>query len=466
MTKIPRLRLFNSVVKDKMPNPETSKIGEIYINANAERPFLSTKTSDGEMVKVIAEDEINAKIQAEATARQEADNAIKDSIKNIDTSNKADVSALTQEISDRKQEDARIEGKITDETTAREYAINDLTTSINDLKENGGKVQDVKVNGVSVVANKVANIDLSSKADTTALTEVSTAIESKADNAALTQVSKAVEAKADVSALTQEVTDRKSEITRVEGLIPTIKVDDVQVDGVSVVANKVANIDLSSKADTTALTQVSKAVETKADTTALTQVSAALTQEVIDRKSEITRVEGLIPTIKVDDVQVDGVSVVTNKIANIELISKYSTVDQYLEVKQENMNLRSDVDQINSTITNDLARKDEITDLRDKKADKTDLDSKADSTALTQVSTALTQEISDRKSEITRVEGLIQGGGGSSSGGISEEQLTDDEQTIAAAFQEQKINIDALRLSIETLKKRISSLEKTLKANP
>ena len=84
MTKIPRIRLFNSVVKDKMPNPETSKIGEIYINANAERPFLSTKTSDGGMVKVIAEDEINTKIQSEAAARQEADNAIKDSIKNID----------------------------------------------------------------------------------------------------------------------------------------------------------------------------------------------------------------------------------------------------------------------------------------------------------------------------------------------------------------------------------------------
>ena len=533
MTKIPRIRLFNSVVKDKTPNPETSKIGEIYINANAERPFLSTKTSDGEMVKVIAEDEINAKIQAEATARQEADNAIKDSIKNIDLSNKADVSALTQEVSDRKQEDARIEGKISDETTARENAVNDLTTSINDLKENGGKVQDVKVNGVSVVANKVANIDLTSKADATALTEVSTAVESKADN----------------SALTKEIEDRKQEIARVEGKIPTdtlsadeltkdekaiaaafqeIKInydaqqltinnlkkkvqeaskqqgggniDDVKVDGVSVVANKVANIDLSTKADTTALTEVSTAltqevtdrksevtrVEGKISDEAAARQEAdnaikasiasvdlstkadvsALTQEVTDRKSEITRVEGLIPTIKVDDVQVDGVSVVTDKVANIELTSKYSTVDQYLEVKQENMNLQSDISQINDTITNDLARKYEIEDLRNDKADKTDLDSKADATALTQVSTALTQEISDRKSEITRVEGLIQGGGGSSSGGISEEQLTDDEQTIAAAFQEQKINIDALRLSIETLKKRISSLEKALKANP
>ena len=543
MTKIPRLRLFNSVVKDKMPNPETSKIGEIYINANAERPFLSTKTSDGEMVKVIAEDEINAKIQAEATARQEADNAIKDSIKNIDTSNKADVSALTQEVSDRKQEDARIEGKITDETTARENAINDLTTSINDLKENGGKVQDVKVNGVSVVANKVANIDLSSKADATALTEVSTAVESKADN----------------SALSKEIEDRKQEIARVEGKIPSetlsadeltndekaiaaafqeIKinydaqqltinnlkkkvqeaskqqgggnVDDVKVDGVSVVANKIANIELSnkadataltqvsaaieSKADTTAVTQVSKAVETKADTTALTEVStaltqevtdrkseitrvegkisdeaaarqeadnaikasiasidlstkadvSALTQEVTDRKSEITRVEGLIPTIKVDDVKVDGVSVVANKVANIDLSNKadataLTQVSAAIEAKAD------------ATALTEVSKA---------------VESKADTTALTQVSTALTQEISDRKSEITRVEGLIQSGGGSSSGGISEEQLTDDEQTIAAAFQEQKINIDALRLSIETLKKRISSLEKALKANP
>ena len=424
MTKIPRIRLFNSVVKDKTPNPETSKIGEIYINANAERPFLSTKTSDGEMVKVIAEDEINAKIQAEATARQEADNAIKDSIKNIDLSNKADVSALTQEISDRKQEDARIEGKITDETTARENAVNDLTTSINDLKENGGKVQDVKVNGVSVVANKVANIDLTSKADATALTEVSTAVESKADN----------------SALSKEIEDRKQEIARVEGKIPseTLSADELTKDEKAIAA-AFQEIKINYDAQQLTINNLKKKVQ------------------------EASKQQG---GGNVDDVKVDGVSVVANKVANIDLTSKYSTVDQYLEVKQENMNLRSDVDQINSTITNDLARKDEITELRDKKADKTDLDSKADATALTQVSTALTQEISDRKSEITRVEGLIQSGGGSSSGGISEEQLTDDEQTIAAAFQEQKINIDALRLSIETLKKRISSLEKALKAKP
>ena len=477
MTKIPRIRLFNSVVKDKMPNPETSKIGEIYINANAERPFLSTKTSDGGMVKVIAEDEINTKIQAEATARQDADNAIKDSIKNIDLSNKADTTALTQEISDRKQEDARIEGKITDETTARENAVNDLTTSINDLKENGGKVQDVKVNGVSVVANKVANIDLTSKADATALTEVSTAVESKADN----------------SALSKEIEDRKQEIARVEGLIPTDtlsadeltkdekaiaaafqeikinydaqqltinnlkkkvqeasknqgggKVDDVKVDGVSVVASKVANIDLSNKADATALTQVSAAIESKADTTALTEVSTALTKEVTDRKSEVTRVEGLIPTIKVDDVKVDGVSVVASKVANIDLSNKADAT----ALTQVSAAIESKAD------TTALTQVSEA------------IESKADSSALTQVSTALTKEISDRKSEITRVEGLIQGGGGSSSGGISEEQLTDDEQTIAAAFQEQKINIDALRLSIETLKKRISSLEKALKAKP
>ena len=387
MTKIPRIRLFNSVVKDKMPNPETSKIGEIYINANAERPFLSTKTSDGGMVKVIAEDEINTKIQAEATARQEADNAISDSIKNIDLSNKADVSALTQEISDRKQEDARIEGKITDETTARENAVNDLTTSINDLKENGGKVQDVKVDGVSVVANKVANIDLTNKADATALTEVSTAVESKADNAALSK----------------EIEDRKSEIARVEGKIPseTLSADELTKDEKAIAA-AFQEIKINYDAQQLTINNLKKKVQ------------------------EASKNQG--GGGKVDDVKVDGVSVVTNKVANIDLSTKADTTA---------------LTQVSEAI-----------------------ESKADTTALTEVSTALTKEISDRKSEITRVEGLIQGGGGSSSGGISEEQLTDDEQTIAAAFQEQKINIDALRLSIETLKKRISSLEKALKAKP
>ena len=278
MTKIPRIRLFNSVVKDKMPNPETSKIGEIYINANAERPFLSTKTSDGEMVKVIAEDEINAKIQAEATARQEADNAIKDSIKNIDTSNKADVSALTQEISDRKQEDARIDGKISDETTARENAINDLTTSINDLKENGGKVQDVKVDGVSVVANKIANIDLTSKADTTALTEVSTAVESKADNAALSK----------------EIEDRKQEIARVEGKIPseTLSADELTKDEKAIAA-AFQEIKINYDAQQLTINNLKKKVQEASkqqgggniDLSSKADVSA-LTKEISDRKSE------------------------------------------------------------------------------------------------------------------------------------------------------------------------------------
>ena len=49
MGKTPRFKFYNSVVKNKMPDAETSSIGEIFINANAERPFISTKDSNGEM---------------------------------------------------------------------------------------------------------------------------------------------------------------------------------------------------------------------------------------------------------------------------------------------------------------------------------------------------------------------------------------------------------------------------------
>lgn len=74
-------------------------------------------------------------------------------------------SSITKEVSDRKSEITRVEGVIANETSARVSAITSLNSEIADLKANGGKIQDVTVNGVSVVANKVANIDLSSYLD-------------------------------------------------------------------------------------------------------------------------------------------------------------------------------------------------------------------------------------------------------------------------------------------------------------
>lgn len=58
MTKIPKIRFFNSVVKGKTPDVDEASIGEIFINANSEAPFISTKDSNGELTKYIDEKRI------------------------------------------------------------------------------------------------------------------------------------------------------------------------------------------------------------------------------------------------------------------------------------------------------------------------------------------------------------------------------------------------------------------------
>lgn len=63
MAKTPKIKFYNSVVKGKVPNAEDAEIGEIFINANAEAPFISTKNSNGEMTKYIDEVAIDKKIE-------------------------------------------------------------------------------------------------------------------------------------------------------------------------------------------------------------------------------------------------------------------------------------------------------------------------------------------------------------------------------------------------------------------
>ena len=119
-TKIPRIKFFNSVVKNKMPEAETSSIGELFINANAERPFISTKDSNGDMKKVIFEDEINAYLEAEATARKNADDELQE---NLDNETKARQDAdntlttnLANEVYRAKKSEEALGNRITDET--------------------------------------------------------------------------------------------------------------------------------------------------------------------------------------------------------------------------------------------------------------------------------------------------------------------------------------------------------------
>ena len=82
------------------------------------------------------------------------------------------------------------------EISARTEADKALEAKINDLSESACKVTDVKIDGVSVVTEKVANIDLSSKADVSALTAENTAREN--GDSRLT------------SSITKEVSDNKS----------------------------------------------------------------------------------------------------------------------------------------------------------------------------------------------------------------------------------------------------------------
>lgn len=72
---------------------------------------------------------------------------------------------LNSETSDRQDKDNELSTSITNEVTRATAKEKELSASIEDLKINGGKVQDVQVNGKTVVSDKVANIDISSKAE-------------------------------------------------------------------------------------------------------------------------------------------------------------------------------------------------------------------------------------------------------------------------------------------------------------
>ena len=81
---------------------------------------------------------------------------------------------LNSETSDRQDKDNELSTSITNEVTRATAKENELSASIEDLKINGGKVQDVQVNGKSVVSNKVANIDISTKVEKSELTDEAT----------------------------------------------------------------------------------------------------------------------------------------------------------------------------------------------------------------------------------------------------------------------------------------------------
>lgn len=93
-------------------------------------------------------------IDGEITRAKSIEKSLQDQITQLETSSS---NALNTEISARTEADRALEAKI------------------NAVSDNACKVIDVTVDGVSVVTNKIANINLSSKAETSALsTEIST----------------------------------------------------------------------------------------------------------------------------------------------------------------------------------------------------------------------------------------------------------------------------------------------------
>lgn len=73
------------------------------------------------------------------------------------------------------------------EITNRTEADRELEAKIDVVRDNACRVVDVTVNGVSVVTDKIANINLSSKAETSALSE-ETSIRASADTALTTNL--------------------------------------------------------------------------------------------------------------------------------------------------------------------------------------------------------------------------------------------------------------------------------------
>ena len=212
MAKTPKIKFYNSVVKGKVPNAEDAEIGEIFINANAEAPFISTKNSNGEMTKYIDEATIDQKIAAggldnqifttiaaslndlngkklnesaftEYSASTSSDiDGINAKINGIEQEIQTRVtSAITQEIEDRKNADSKIDSKIdsntelintlSSETKTKldnkvsidsfESEVNHLTTMIDTKQPLLVSGENIKtINGTSLIGS--GNIDIES----------------------------------------------------------------------------------------------------------------------------------------------------------------------------------------------------------------------------------------------------------------------------------------------------------------
>lgn len=128
--------------------------------------------------------------------------------------------------------DEFLNAKIETETRRATERENDLESQI----ITGGKVTDVIVDGSSVVKEKVAEIELQPIRDSISSES------SRAQSAESSLSSSLTSLQSDLSAETARATIREDELEK--AISEAGKIDDVKVDGTSVVTDKVANIDL------------------------------------------------------------------------------------------------------------------------------------------------------------------------------------------------------------------------------
>lgn len=146
-------------------------------------------------------------------------------------------SGLNTETSDRQDKDNQLSVSIANEVTRATTKENELSEKIDDLKVNGGKVQDVQVNGKSVVSNKVANIDITSKAEKSEVKDEATTRQTEDEKI--------------TSSLNDEITRAKN----AEGTI-TFNLNSEVTNRQSADSKLQQNIDTEVKARTTAITSV------------------------------------------------------------------------------------------------------------------------------------------------------------------------------------------------------------------
>ena len=331
-TKIPRIKFFNSVVKNKMPEAEGASIGELFINANAERPFISTKFSDGNMKKVIFEDEINADMEAEATARKNADDKLQE---NLDAETKAREDAdntlttnLNNEIYRAKKSEEALGVRIDDETTRAKAAEKTLTDNLNAETSRATDAEATLTKNLNAEIAKrtseVSRLDTKIEAETQRATE--------AENTLTTNLNGEIaRAKAAEKVLTdnlnQEIQDRTSEVARLDKKIE-------------------AETTRATNAESTLTKNLDKEIQDRKDAiTTLTNKHnedvSAITKSITDNKVKIVKVaDDLLPAnVKEAFKLTNGLDVQLGETINIykdSSLQKVELVDQKLRFTYNN----------------------------------------------------------------------------------------------------------------------------------